>query len=383
MLNHLFNDWLLANGMAQEQIIKVNLDSYENRKLRNPDELYSYVKARAEGLYEKVVLLDEIQMVEHFEEVLNGFLSWGNTDVYVTGSNAKLLSKDIITEFRGRGQEIRMYPLSFAEYMSAFDGSRQQGFNQFMMFGSLPQILSLPGEGVKMEFLQRLMAETYMRDLTERHDIKDDADLEELVTVMASSVGALTNPTNLSNAFKSVKHSSLSYATIKRYLDYMEDCFMIERSKRYDIKGKKYIDTPYKYYFTDLGLRNARLGFSQIDPGHLMENMIYNELRIRGYSVDVGSVAVQKRNADGVKVRARLEVDFVCGIGSKRYYIQSAYKMVDQEKVKQEVASLSEIDDFFKKIVVVGDETPIIRTEKGIVIMGIYDFLLDERSLEL
>lgn len=322
-------------------------------------------------------------MLDNFEDVLNGFLKMRNVDVYVTGSNAKFLSKDIITEFRGRGFEVKMYPLSFSEYMSAYSGTVQAGFNEYMLYGGLPQILSYTTEEQKVRFLKTLFDETYIKDIKERYDIRKDDDLEELINIMASGIGALTNPNKLANTFRSEKKSAISYDTVKDYIDYLCDSFLVEKSTRYDIKGKRYVNSPYKYYFMDLGLRNARINFRQSEKSHLMENMIYNELKIRGFNVDVGVVPIVTKDENGKQQRSSLEVDFVCNLGSKRYYIQSAYRMESDEKIRQERASLLRVDDSFKKIIVIGEESPVIRDESGITTLGIYDFLLKDNSLEL
>ena len=329
------------------------------------------------------ILLDEVQMVEHFEDVLNGFLKIRHVDVYVTGSNAEFLSKDIITEFRGRGYEVKMYPLCFCEYMSAYKGSVQAGLNEYMLYGGLPQILSYTTEEQKTKFLKTLFDETYIKDIKDRYDIRKDDDLEELINIMASGIGALTNPNKLANTFRSEKKSVISYDTIKDYIDYLCDSFLVEKSTRYDIKGKRYVNSPYKYYFMDLGLRNARINFRQYEKSHLMENLIYNEMRVRGFNVDVGTVPTYTKNEEGKPQRANLEVDFVCNLGSRRYYIQSAYRMESEEKIKQERASLLKVDDSFKKIIVLGEECPVTRDEQGITTMSIFDFLLKENSLEL
>ncbi len=332
LLSNIFVNYLLNDGVTLDRIIYINLENYENRDLRVADVLYKYILCRLHKSSINYIILDEIQLVEGFVDILNGLLNLGNTDIYVTGSNAKFLSKDVITEFRGRGDEVRVFPLSFREYMSAYKGNYQKGLDEFMLFGSLPQILQRKDEEQKMSFLKTLFDETYLKDICDRYKVKRDADLDEIVSLVASSVGTLTNPLKISNTFRSVKYSTLSYSVIKKYLEYLSDAFLIEKSKRYDIRGRKYIDTPYKYFFLDLGLRNARLNFSQKDFGHLMENAIYNELRIRGYNVDVGVVPIRKKNAEGRISRANLEVDFVCNMGNKRYYIQSAYQMVDEKK---------------------------------------------------
>ena len=383
LLFEIFASYLENKGVASDHIIKVDLEDYKNRAMRNPDNLYSLVESRIkdDGMY--YILLDEVQMLDNFEDVLNGFLKMRNVDVYVTGSNAKFLSKDIITEFRGRGFEVKMYPLSFSEYMSAYSGTVQAGFNEYMLYGGLPQILSYTTEEQKVRFLKTLFDETYIKDIKERYDIRKDDDLEELINIMASGIGALTNPNKLANTFRSEKKSAISYDTVKDYIDYLCDSFLVEKSTRYDIKGKRYVNSPYKYYFMDLGLRNARINFRQSEKSHLMENMIYNELKIRGFNVDVGVVPIVTKDENGKQQRSSLEVDFVCNLGSKRYYIQSAYRMESDEKIRQERASLLRVDDAFKKIIVIGEESPVIRDESGITTLGIYDFLLKDNSLEL
>lgn len=383
LLFEIFASYLETNGTDSDHIIKVDLEDYKNRAMRNPDNLYAFVESRITDDRMYYILLDEVQMLDNFEDVLNGFLRMRNVDIYVTGSNAKFLSKDIITEFRGRGFEVKIYPLSFSEYMSAYSGSVQAGFNEYMLYGGLPQILSYTAEEQKVRFLKTLFDETYIKDIKERYDIRKDDDLEELINIMASGIGALTNPNKLANTFRSEKKSSISYDTIKDYIDYLCDSFLVEKATRYDIKGKRYINSPYKYYFMDLGLRNARLNFRQSERSHLMENMIYNELRVRGFNVDVGVVPVVAKDENGKQLRFSLEVDFICNLGSKRYYIQSAYRMESDEKIKQEQASLLKVDDSFKKIIVIGEETPVIRDVSGITTMSIYDFLLKENSLEL
>lgn len=383
LLFNIFASYLEEQGIAPEQIIKINLEDYKSRSLRNPDNLYSYVESRIIDDLLYYILLDEVQMLEHFEDVLNGFLNMRNVDVYVTGSNAKFLSKDIITEFRGRGYEVKMFPLCFREYMSAYNGSVQAGLNEYMLYGGLPQILSYATEEQKTKFLKALFAETYIKDIKDRYNIRKDDDLEELINILASGIGALTNPNKLANTFHSEKKSAISYDTIKGYIDYLCDAFLVEKATRYDIKGKHYVNSPYKYYFMDLGLRNARINFLQYEKSHLMENLIYNEMRVRGFNVDVGTVPAYIQNDEGKSQRANLEVDFVCNLGSRRYYIQSAYRMESEEKIKQERASLIKVDDSFKKIIVLGEECPVTRDEHGITTMGIFDFLLKENSLEL
>ena len=383
LLFEIFTSYLESNGIAPDHIIKVDLEDYKNRAMRNPDNLYAYVESRIADGEMYYILLDEVQMLDQFEDVLNGFLRIRNADVYVTGSNAKFLSKDIITEFRGRGFEVKMYPLSFSEYMSAYPGTVQAGLNEYMLYGGLPQILSYQTEEQKVRFLKALFDETYLKDIKDRYEIRKDDDLEELINIMASGIGALTNPNKLANTFQSEKKSPISNDTVKNYIDYLCDSFLIEKATRYDIKGKRYINSPYKYYFMDLGLRNARINFRQSEKSHLMENLIYNELRIRGFNVDVGVVPLVRKGEDGKQHRSSLEVDFVCNLGSRRYYIQSAYRMDSDEKARQERASLLGVDDSFKKIIVIGEESPVMRDEAGITTISIYDFLLKENSLEL
>lgn len=383
LLFRIFVSYLEKQGVASDHIIKINLEEFKSRELRNPNNLYSYVESCIKDDEQYYILIDEVQMLDCFEDVLNGFLGISNVDVYVTGSNAKFLSKDIITEFRGRGYEIKMYPLCFCEYMSVYEGSVHAGLNEYMLYGGLPQILSYKTEEQKVNFLKSLFDETYIKDIRERYDIRKDDDLEELINIMASDIGALTNPNKLANTFRSEKKSIISYDTIKNYTDYLCDSFLIEKSTRYDIKGKRYINSPFKYYFMDLGLRNARINFRQFEKSHLMENLIYNEMRVRGFNVDVGVVSFVNTDDEGRRQRLALEVDFVCNLGSRRYYIQSAYRMDSSEKMKQERASLLKVDDSFKKIIILGEECPITRDEQGITTIGIYDFLLKENSLEL
>ena len=383
LLFEIFASWLEKNGIASDHVIKLDLEDYKNREMRNPDNLCAYVESCITDDAMHYLLLDEVQMLGHFEDVLNGFLRMRNVDVYVTGSNAKFLSKDIVTEFRGRGFEVKMYPLSFSEYMSVCQGSVQAGFNEYMLYGGLPQILSYAMEEQKAKFLKSLFDEVYIKDIKDRYEIRKDDDLEELINIMASGVGSLTNPNKLANTFRSEKKSSISYDTVKEYIDYLCYSFLVEKSTRYDIKGKRYVNAPYKYYFMDLGLRNARINFRQSERSHLMENMVYNELRIRGFNVDVGIVPVVMSDESGRQRRFSFEVDFVCNLGSRRYYIQSAYRMESDEKIRQERASLLKVNDSFKKIIVVGEESPVTRDEVGITTISIYDFLLKENSLEL
>ena len=380
---NLFSNYLKSNGVDDKHIIKVNLENRRNKKLRNPDALLEYIDAQLIDQDMYYILLDEVQLVDEFEDVLNSYLDVPNADVYVTGSNARFLSKDVITEFRGRGDEVKIYPLSFAEFMSAFDGSNQLGLDEYMTFGGLPLILSYKTEEQKSAYLKNLFEETYIKDIKERYQIRHEEEFEELLNIISSSIGSLTNPTKLSKTFQSVKHVTVNPETIKYYLEYLCDSFLVSKAMRYDVKGKKYIDTPYKYYFTDMGLRNARINFRQDEKTHLMENVIYNELLIRGFNVDVGVVPVVTRDAEGKQVRSQLEIDFVCNQGSKRYYIQSAFRMNDEEKQQNEQASLTKVNDSFKKIIITGEESLVHRNEQGITTMSIYDFLLNPNALEL
>lgn len=380
---NLFYDYLKSQGVDNDHIIMVNLESRRNIKLRNPDSLLDYIDSRMHDDNMYYILLDEVQLVDEFEDVLNSYLSVPNADVYVTGSNAKFLSKDVITEFRGRGDEVKVYPLSFSEYMSAYNGSQQRGLDDFMTYGGLPFILSLKSEEQKSTYLKNLFAETYIKDIKDRYKIRHEDELEDLLNIISSSVGSLTNPAKLVNTFKSMKNISITADTLKSYLEYLCDSFLVTKAMRYDVKGKRYIDTPYKYYFTDTGLRNARINFRQDEKTHLMENIIFNELLIRGFNVDVGVVPVVKIGDDGKQHRSQLEIDFVCNQGSRRYYIQSAFRMNSDEKLRQEQASLLNVRDSFKKIIITGEEGLIHRNEQGITTMSIYDFLLNPDSLEL
>lgn len=383
LLFTLFHNYLLEQGVDEQHIIKVDMEDRRNAALRNPDALLNYIDSRMTDSQQYYILLDEVQLVAEFEDVLNSYLKITNADVYVTGSNAKFLSKDVITEFRGRGDEIRITPLSFQEFMSAKEGNREDLLNEYLTYGGLPQVVTMDEIERKVEYLKNLFTHTYIRDIKERYEIKKDDDLEELINLVASNIGSLTNPTKLENCFKSVKQSCLSKDTIKNYIDLMQNAFIIEKSIRFDIKGKKYIDTPSKYYFTDLGLRNARLNFRQTEFTHLLENAIYNELRLRGYSVDVGQIPIFTIREDGKRQRSTLEVDFVCNLGYKRCYIQSAYALPTEEKMKQEFNSLLRIKDSFKKIVIVGTPTPTYQNEEGILTMNIYDFLMNPDSLNI
>ena len=383
LLFDLFADWLEAEGVSSDHIIKIDLENRRNKSLRNPDNLLEFIDSKMIDKEMYYILIDEIQLVDEFEDVLNSYLKIKNADVYVTGSNARFLSKDVITTFRGRGEEIKVFPLNFREFMSATDKDTELAFEEFMTYGGLPQILEYKSEERKAEYLKALFAETYITDIKERYNVKHDEELEILLDIISSNIGCLTNPSKLANTFQSEKKVKLSDKTIKNYLDYICDSFLVEKSQRYDIKGKKYIDTPYKYYFVDLGLRNARLNIRQLEKTHMMENIIYNELRVRGFNVDVGIVPLVIRDGNGNQKRVSYEVDFVANKGNQRYYIQSAYRLDSDEKVAQEQNSLRNVDDSFKKIVIVGNPILVERDNNGITTISVYDFLLKENSLEL
>lgn len=381
LLFRLFRRFLEDNGVANDHIVEMAFDDYAFKEFRNPDKFYAYVKGRIIDGQPYYILLDEVQMLDEFEDVLNGLLHIPNADVYVTGSNAKFLSKDIITEFRGRGYQIHVSPLSFAEFMSVYEGDREDGWNEYLLYGGLPPVVLLKTEEEKVKLLDSLLAETYIIDVVNRNKIKNDSELNDLFKILASGIGGLTNPQRLSNTFQSVKNVSISPATIKKYIECLSDAFLLESCNRYDVKGRKYIGTPLKYYFSDLGIRNALLGFRQQEKTHLMENAVYNELCARGYSVDVGNVEVNTVDEKGTKVRRMLEVDFVCNRSYKRCYIQSALSLPDREKMQQESASLLRIDDSFMKYVITGDRIKKYQNDDGIVIMNVLDFLLDEQSV--
>lgn len=381
LLFRLFRRFLEDNGVANDHIVEMAFDDYAFKEFRNPDKFYAYVKGRIIDDQPYYILLDEVQMLDEFEDVLNGLLHIPNADVYVTGSNAKFLSKDIITEFRGRGYQIHVSPLSFAEFMSVYEGDREDGWNEYLLYGGLPPVVLLKTEEEKVKLLDSLLAETYIIDVVNRNKIKNDSELNDLFKILASGIGGLTNPQRLSNTFQSVKNVSISPATIKKYIECLSDAFLLESCNRYDVKGRKYIGTPLKYYFSDLGIRNALLGFRQQEKTHLMENAVYNELCARGYSVDVGNVEVNTIDEKGTKVRRMLEVDFVCNRGYKRCYIQSALSLPDREKMQQESASLLRINDSFMKYVITGDRIKKYQNDDGIVIMNVLDFLLDEQSV--
>lgn len=385
LLFTLFCQYLKEQGIDDTQIIKLDLENIYNERYRKPLPLLEYIGQRVTDTREYFILIDEIQLLERFEEVLNTLLKNPQLDVYVTGSNARFLSKDVVTTFRGRGDELRIHPLSFSEYMSVKPDAPflETHLNEYMLLGGLPQTVTMPTEQQKKSYLQQLFSNTYLVDIKERYSIRNDDDLEELIDVMASSIGSLTNPQKIANTFRSTKRSTITRDTIKTYLDYMQDAFLMERAVRYDIKGRKYIDTPAKYYFEDLGLRNVRLNFRQTEHTHLMENLIYNELRMRGYSVDVGQVTQNTKNENGVSERKQLEVDFVCNRGQDRIYIQSAYALPSEEKTEQELRSLKQIKDSFQKVVIVGGMQPTFRNDDGILILNIFDFLLNRSGQNL
>lgn len=379
----IFKNYLLEQCVDDKHIVSIELDQRKDKKYRNPDAILDYIDSCIvdEGQY--YILLDEVQLLEEFEEVLNSLLHIKNVDVYVTGSNSKFLSKDVITEFRGRGDEIHIYPLTFKEFMQVYEGDVYHGWAEYITYGGLPLTVTMRTEEQKINYLTKLFEETYLKDIIERHHIEKTQELEDLVNVLASAIGSLTNVPKIEATFKSVIQSNISANTIRQYIEYLENAFVINRASRYDVKGRKYIGTPLKYYFEDVGLRNARLGFRQVEETHIMENIIYNELRSRGYSVDVGVVEKRKTNQEGRTERNYLEIDFIANLGSKRYYIQSAFSISTEEKRMQEKASLVNVNDSFKKIILVKDVMNVTRDEDGITTMSIYDFLLKENSLEL
>jgi hypothetical protein len=384
LLFNLFVKQLKDNGVDDNHIISIDLEDYRNVSLRKPDELLHFVDSKIVDDSMYYLLIDEVQRLDFFEEVLNSFLKKSNVDVYVTGSNARFLSRDVITIFRGRSDEVRVHPFCFKEFMSTQDSlNQEQCLRQYLTYGGMPQASTMNSDEQRKIYLQDLFTGTYLKDIKERYNLRDDADMEELMDVLASSVGSLINPTKLKNTFHSVKKSTITVDTIKTYLDLLQDAFLVEKAVRYDIKGRKYIGTPSKYYFDDLGLRNARLGFRQVEFTHLMENLIYNELRARGQLVDVGQVTLNTKNAEGKSQRTLLEVDFVCNQGDNRIYIQSAFNLPDEEKTLQEIRPLMQIGDNFQKVVITGGLQPTYRNDKGILILNIFDFLLNPDSIEL
>lgn len=396
LLNNLFYHHLLESGVDTDHIIRFAFDSADDLHLigesliqmskekrgADPEKFTAYIRTKVadDGMY--YLLLDEIQMLDCFEAVLNGYLRKENMDIFVTGSNAKLLSKDIATEFAGRGDEIHMYPLSFSEFMSVYRGDKYTGLSEYMLYGGIPLVVLRDDANDKAAALENLFSEIYIRDICRRNRVRNVGELEDLLNILSSAIGSLTNPEKLKNTFKTAKKSRITSATIQKYLTFFEDSFLIESAQRYDIRGKAYIETPKKYYFSDLGLRNARINFRQFEQTHSMENVIYNELRMRGYHVDVGVVPIAEKDAEGKATRKQLEVDFVCNLGSSRYYIQSAYSLPDEAKRAQEIRPFRKIDDSFKKIIITKDVVPPYYDEYGILTLNIYDFLLDPKSLE-
>lgn len=383
LLFRLFHDHLLDAGVPKDHIIEVALDDRSNKALRDPDATLQYVKENIRDKKDYYIVLDEVQYLNEFEDVLNSLLHIRNVDIYVTGSNSKFLSSDVITQFRGRGDEIHVYPLSFLEYTSAWQGTLEEAWDDYLVYGGLPLILSMEAQEDKAEYLRALFQKVYISDIVERHSVRNKAELDELVDVLASAIGSYTNQNKLAKTFKSTKGKTISDKTIKNYIDYLIDSFLISKATRYDIKGRKYIGSPSKYYFEDVGLRNARLGFRQVEPAHLMENVIYNELRIRGYHVDVGVVEHYATNEDGKRGKKQLEVDFVATRGSEKYYLQSAFAMPTADKMNQERRSLLSIPDSFRKMIIVGDNIKVRRDENGIITVGLRNFLLDKDSLKL
>lgn len=396
LLNTLFYQHLLSSGVPADHIIKFAFDSADdlaligenliklqkkNKKV-DPEKFMEYIRSVVTDDDMYYLLLDEVQLLDCFEAVLNGYLRKDNMDIFVTGSNAKFLSKDIITEFEGRGDAVHMYPLSFAEFMSVYSRDKYEGLSEYMLYGGIPLVALRDDPSDKAALLKNLFSEIYVRDISKRHRVRNIGELEDLLNIISSAIGSLTNPEKLRNTFKTVKKSQIATTTIRRYLEYFEDSYLLESAQRYDIKGKAYIETPKKYYFSDLGLRNARINFRQFEQTHAMENVIYNELRMRGYSVDVGVVQIAEKSKDGKVTRKQLEVDFVCNLGSKRFYIQSAFSIPDEEKRAQEIRPFRKIDDSFKKIIVTKDIVAPYYDEHGILTVNIYDFLLNPKCIE-
>ena len=384
LLFQLYKNYLLQQGVLLNHIITIDLEDYNQSTLHQPKNLLKHIDSQINSQDWHYIFIDEVQHLTQFEDVLNTLLKRGNLDVYVTGSNARFLSKDVVTTFRGRGDEIHIHPFSFQEFASAkSDTPYQELLREYMIYGGLPQLCAFATEEQKESYLKALFTETYLKDIRERYNILDDGDMEELIDIIASSIGSMQNPLKLQNTFKSVKQSNITSDTIKRYLDHLQDAFLIEKSLRFDIKGKRYISTPQKYYFEDLGLRNARINFRQFEPTHLLENMLYNELRIRGFSVDVGQVITHQKDEKGVSQRQTLEVDFVCNRGNKRCYIQSAYSMPSYDKIQQELKSLIHIHDNFIKVIITADLTPTHYMDNGVLVINLQDFLTKEDSLPL
>lgn len=383
LIFNIFRNYLIEKGISDSHIITIELDQRKDKKYRDPDIILDYIESCIIDGEKYFILLDEVQLLDEFEEVLNSLLHIKNIDIYVTGSNSKFLSKDVVTEFRGRGDEIHIYPLTFKEFMQCCEGDIYHSWAEYVTYGGLPLTTTMKTETQKINYLTKLFEETYLKDIIERHHIEKSQELDDLVNVLASAIGSLTNVPKIEATFKSVIKSNISGNTIRQYIEHLEDAFVINKANRYNVKGRKYIGTPLKYYFEDVGLRNARLGFRQIEETHIMENIIYNELRSRGYSVDVGLVEKRGIDKEGKTIRKQLEIDFIANQGSKRYYIQSAFSMPTEEKRIQEKAPLVNVNDYFKKIIIVKDVVNVIRDEDGITTMSIYDFLLKENSLEL
>lgn len=383
LLRTIFKNHLLNEGVPHDHIIEMAFDLFENLEYQDPKVFYPWINEQIKDDGRYYILLDEVQLLREFVSVLNGLSEKKNCDVYVTGSNAKFLSKDIATEFGGRGDEVHMYPLSFAEFMTVYNGHYYDGFNEYMTYGGIPIVVLADTSEQKMALLENLFSETYIRDIKTRNKLRNVSEMEALLNILSSSIGSLTNPNELCNTFHTVNQSKITATTIIKYIEYLEDSFLIEQAKRYDIKGKSYIGTPQKYYFTDLGLRNARIGYRQMEVTHSMENIIYNELRIRGYKVDVGNLNITEQDKTKKFIKKQLEVDFICTSGSKKYYIQSAYLLETPEKIKQEIRPFLKINDSFKKIVITSNTPKPFYTEDGILMMNIYDFLRNNESLEL
>lgn len=381
LLFNIFKHRLMEEGVDQQHIIEMQFDDFANKKYREPSYFYSYVKEQIKDGRMYYLILDEVQMLDDFEDVLNGLMHIENVDIYVTGSNARFLSKDVITEFRGRGFQIHVSPLTFAEIMSFYNGTKEDALEEYMRYGGLPPVVLQPNDEYRVNLLKSLLKETYIIDILERNKVRNTSELEELLAMLASGIGGLTNPQKLSNTFKTVKNVSINPATLKSYIEFFSDAFLIEQANRYDVKGKKYIGTPMKFYFSDLGLRNALLNFRQMEKTHQMENVIYNELRNRGYNVDVGVVPFSGKDAQGKSYRTQLEVDFVCNNASKRVYVQSALSLPTQDKIDQETNSLKRIDDGFQRVIIVGDHTIDSHDENGILFTNIYNFLLRKDSI--
>lgn len=383
LLRTLFKKYLLEQGVSEDHIIEMAFDLYDNIEFRDPKVFYPWVKEQLKDGEKYFILLDEVQMLDEFVSVLNGLADKKNCDVFVTGSNAKFLSRDIATEFGGRGDEIHMYPLSFSEFMSVYDGHYYDGWNEYITYGGIPIVVLADTDEQKMALLDNLFKETYIRDIASRNKVRNVGEMETLLNILSSAIGSLTNPNKLQKTFKSVNQSKITATTITKYIEYLEDSFLIEEAKRFDIKGKSYIGTPMKYYFMDMGLRNARLNFRKMEVTHSMENVIYNELRKRGYRVDVGNIMIVEPGKNGKPVKKQLEVDFICSKGSKKYYIQSAYSLETEEKMAQEIRPFTKINDSFKKIVITSNTPKPFYNDDGILMMSVFDFLLKQESLEL